>query len=365
MIKVPIRTLLLIFFYSLWNGFPASTVYAQQSKGHSALKQAIRGADISFLPEVRESGNVFYNQQGQVEDMLVTMQRAGMNTARLRIWNAPSDKHSSVDEVASLADELHHKGINVWLTMHYSDWWADPGKQNPPKRWENLEVAVLADSVYHFTKHVVQRIKPDIIQIGNEINNGILWPQGHINQKTQLIQLLDAGVKAVRDASPATKIMMHYAGYAGASSFYSSLGQLDYDLIGISYYPFWHGKSLDSLRLALGELHTTFRKDVIVAEVAYPFTFDYDDAVGNVIGLPEQIHPDYPPTPQGQWDFLKALKYLCWNTNGVTGYCYWAPEWVSLYGKDSQRGSAWENQALWDYEGRALPSLQWFSPDTP
>lgn len=320
-----------------------------------------RAADISFLPEVRKSGAVTFNGQGKPQDMLQILQEEGMNVARLRVWNAPAGEHSTLAEVTELATELRSKGIKVWITMHYSDDWADPGKQRKPAGWANLKFDELRISVYEFTRKVMLEVKPDYIQIGNEINNGLLWPDGHINNADKMKALLQEGIRAVREVNSNTKLMMQYAGHHDAASFFEKLSDLDFDLIGISYYPFWHGKNLDSLSNNMALLHDRFKKKIVIAETAYPFTLQWNDQTNNVIGEKWQIHPDYAATPSGQFNFLLKLREIILKTPGCAGFCYWAPEWISLYGKEAKNGSAWENQALWGFDNKALPGIKIFN----
>jgi arabinogalactan endo-1,4-beta-galactosidase len=331
----------------------------EQPPERTALE--FRSADISFLPEIRKSGAVIFNSEGKPQDMLTIMQDEGLNVARLRIWNEPTGVHSTLKEVSDLAVEMRVKGIKVWITLHYSDWWADPGKQNKPAAWQNLKFDELKERVYQFTRQVMLEVRPDYIQIGNEINNGFLWPDGHINNPDKMKALLHEGIRAVRETNVNTKVMLHYAGHHGAKTFFEMCKEMDFDLIGVSYYPFWHGTSLDSLKNNLALLHETFRKKIVIAETAYPFTLQWNDKTNNVIGEKWQIHPEYPPTPQGQLDFLLKIKDIARNTPGGAGFCYWAPEWISMYGKESKSGSSWENQALWGFDNKELPGMKVFN----
>lgn len=320
----------------------------------------IRGVDASFIPEIKLSGVVTKNSNGEAEDMLTTLMNAGVNTIRLRIWKNPADGHSGFDEVASFSKEIKAKGLKVWLTVHYSDWWADPGKQTKPAEWQNVSFAQLKDSVYAYTKKITKEINPDYIQIGNEINNGMLWPDGSFTNISQLTQLLEQGIKAVRENSITSKIMIHYAGHQDAVSFFNQFPALDYDIIGLSYYPNWHGKDLDSLQNDLNLVGNTFNKEVVIAETSYPFTFEWNDNTGNVIGTAQQILPAYPATPQGQLDFLNKIRSIVSKTKHGIGFCYWGAEWIAFKGKNATDGSSWENQALWDFDNKALPAMQVF-----
>jgi arabinogalactan endo-1,4-beta-galactosidase len=321
---------------------------------------SIKSVDASFIPEIRLLGIVTKNQAGQPEDMLTTLKKEGVNTIRLRLWKDPVDAHSGFNEVKNFAQEIKSQGMKVWITVHYSDTWADPGAQQKPAAWSASSFTQLKDSVYAYTKKIIAEINPDYIQIGNEINAGFLWPEGNISNLTQMTDLLKQGIKAVRDQSPQTKIMLHYAGHENAVSFYAALSTLDYDIIGLSYYPLWHGKNLDQLQSNLNTLSSQFNKDIVIAETAYPFSFGWNDYTNNVIGLSSQILTEYPATVQGQKDFLTRMKTIVLNTPKGTGLCYWGAEFIAFKGNISTNCSPWENQALWDFNNQALPAISVF-----
>lgn len=317
----------------------------------------IKGADLSFLPLVRQSGLTLYNSNNQAEDMLTTLKNAGVNTVRLRLWKNPAAAVSSLSTVKAIAQECHSKGIKVLLSVHYSDTWADPGNQTKPAQWQSSTLAQLKDSIRVYTQLVVNEIQPEYIQIGNEINNGILWPEGSFNNLANFKGLLQAAIQGARNAVPETKIVFHYAGFTDASAFFSNFTDLDYDIIGLSYYPIWHGKDLNALASALQNLNSTFSKKIFIAETAYPFTLGFNDFTNNIIGLQSQLLPAYAPTPDGQKQFLSKLKDICSNATGCLGFCYWGTEWISFAGSTSTNGSPWENQAFWDFSNKALPVL--------
>lgn len=317
----------------------------------------IKGTDLSFLPLVRQSGITLYNSYNQAEDMLTTLKNAGVNTIRLRLWKNPTDPVSSFASVKNIAQECHSKGMKVLLSVHYSDTWADPGNQTKPAQWQSSTLNQLKDSIRVYTQLVVDEIQPEYIQIGNEINNGILWPDGSYNNFANFKSLLQAAIAGARNAVPETKIILHYAGFTDASAFFSSFTDLDYDIIGLSYYPIWHGKDLNALASALESLNSTYNRKIFIAETAYPFTLGFNDFTNNIIGLQSQLLPAYAPTPDGQKQFLLKLKDICTNASGCLGFCYWGTEWVSFAGSTSTNGSPWENQAFWDFSNKALPVL--------
>lgn len=325
---------------------------------------AIRGVDISFLPELESYPTAYYNASGQQQDMLDILKANGVNTIRLRLWHTPAGEHSSLEEVIDFSERARAKGFDIWLTVHYSDTWADPGQQAKPAAWDELILNDLADSVYLYTKKVVTILQPEIIQIGNEINDGFLWPDGKISvNPANFITLMKKGVQAVRDFAPETKIMIHYAGHEGAQSYYQRFQTQDvsYDLIGLSYYPHWHGKDLNVLKTHVINLGIAYSKEVVVAETAYPFTLSWDDDLHNIVGEQGQLIPAYPATPEGQKQFLLALNKVLIQSKKATGVCYWEPGWVG-----STHGSSWENLALFDFNNKALPGLEAFEyPNYP
>ncbi len=317
----------------------------------------IKGADLSFLPEIRQSGIVLYNQLNQQEDMLTTMKNAGINTVRLRIWKNPSSTNSNFETVKTLTKEIQNKGLKVLLTVHYSDSWADPSQQTKPTEWSNLSFTQLQDSVYLYTKQIISEINPDYIQIGNEINNGFLWNEGNISNISQMKTLLQKGISAVRETNPKTKIIIHFAGYDGANAFFSQISGLDYDIIGLSYYPNWHGKDLTTLQQNLEAISNTQNKPIMIAETSYPFTLDWNDYTNNIIGNTSQILPEFPSTPQGQKDYLNKIKDIITKVTKGIGFCYWGAEWISYKGKTATNGSPYENQAFYNFNNQALPIL--------
>jgi arabinogalactan endo-1,4-beta-galactosidase len=330
------------------------------------FKDMIRGTDISFLPEIESAGAQFYNEAGAEAAMLDILKSSGVNTIRIRLWHTPVNTHSSLAEVKTFSDRVKAKGFNVWITVHYSDTWADPGHQAKPEAWEDVSsVTVLADSVYKYTKKITALLNPDIIQIGNEINGGFLWPEGKTDSEhlPDFITLLKKGSQAVREVSPDTKIMVHIAGFDIATWFYQQLNtnNVDYDMIGLSYYPVWHGKDLGVLQSTINTLGATHAKEIVIAETAYPFSFGYNDFTNNIIGSTNQILPAYAATEEGQQKFLMKLKSILNEAPQGAGFCYWGAEWIAFKGSTATDGSSWENQALFDFDNKAVPALNAFA----
>ena len=327
-----------------------------------AEQEFIRGADLSFLPEIESYNQVFYDSAGIAKDMLQIFREAGCNTVRLRLWHTPQDNHSGLAEVAEFSERIKAAGMKVYLTLHYSDTWADPGKQATPAAWNGLTLTQLRDSVYAYTEKVMAMIQPEYISIGNEINGGMLWEKGRIENGNSLFQLLGQAIQAIRKANDSTKIIIHYAGLEGSQWFFEQMASysLNYDFIGISYYPFWHGNSLHTMKSAISNLSVQFDKPVLIAETAYPFILGWNDMTHNSIGLEEQLSPGYPATPQGQLEFMADMKEMLSDVDDCTGFCYWGAEYVAFKGPDALDGSSWENMALFDFDNKALPVMAVF-----
>lgn len=321
----------------------------------------IRAADMSYLPLIESEGTV-YKQNNVAEDPITTLKNSGCNTIRIRLWKNPSDSHSGLTEVKALASRVKTAGLKVWLTVHYSDTWADPGNQTKPAAWQSMDFNTLKTNVTDYTNQIMDEIHPDIIQIGNETNDGMLWPEGRLStNETQYLQLVTAAVTAVRSKSTSTKIMLHFAGISDSDWFFSKVANIDYDYIGLSYYPIYHGKSLEDLQNKMNTLGQLYNKKVLIAETAYPFTFDYNDFTNNIIGLQSQIITAFPATNNGQKEFLSAIKNTAKQSPHGIGFCYWGAEWVAFRGPTSTNGSPWENQALWDFTNNALPAMDAFN----
>lgn len=323
----------------------------------------IKAADISFLPEIEAAGVVFTNN-GKIEDMLTTLKSAGCNTIRIRLWKDPANGHSGLTEVKALAQRVKQAGLKVWLTVHYSDDWADPAVQTTPAAWKNLSFTDLKAAVASYTTTILTEINPDIIQIGNEINSGLLWPQGHlINKEAQCIDLLKTASATIRSKAPNTKIMIHYAGVSATDTnwFFTKVKSVDYDYIGLSYYPIWHGKDLATIKTTIDALGKNFSKKVVIAETAYPFTLGFNDWTNNIVGLDSQLVSGYPATAEGQKNFVLAIKDLVKSSTYGQGFAYWGGEWVSFKGNQATNGSTFENQAFYDFSNKALPVLQAFT----
>ena len=336
---------------------------------------SILGADISSLKKSEDMGGVYRYPDGTQADALQILADSGMNYARLRVWVDPADGYHDLDELLAMAPRLQAAGMKLLVDFHYSDNWADPGKQHKPAAWKELDFAALKQAVYDHTFEVVnalaaQGTPPDMVQVGNEINAGLLWPDGDYNHFDNMAALLSEGVRAVKDASPNTLVMLHIAEGGDndlARWWLDNITRRDvpFDVIGISYYPFWHG-TLAQLQFNLNDISARYDKDVIVVETAYAFTFQEDDNLPNIFSR-TMATDGYPLTPAGQRAMLRdimAVVRAVPDGRGL-GVFWWDATWTAVPGNgwdttDPASGNAWENQALFDYDDRALPALEEF-----
>ena len=341
--------------------------------GRAAL--SILGADISSLKKSEDLGGVYRYGDGTEADALQILKDRGMNYARLRVWGDPFDGYHGTAEILEMAVRLQRQGIKLLVDFHYSDNWADPGKQIKPAAWQDFDFEQLKKAVYDHTfdvcsSLVAQGTPPDMVQVGNEINAGMLWPDGDYNHFDNLAALLTEGYQAVKDCSPSTLVMLHIAEGGDNEMARWWLGNITrrdvpFDVIGISYYPFWHG-SLAELQYNLNDISSRYAKDVIVVETAYAFTEQENDFLSNIAN-PDLATPGYPFTPEGQRAMLRDIMGVVRAVpegRGL-GVFYWDAVWTAVPGNgwestDPQSGNAWENQALFDFESRALPALDEF-----
>ena len=262
-----------------------STSQLVKNKNDQASKKKVGkvlGADISFLPQLEDRGMKF-NDKGIQKDAIQILKGHGFNYIRLRIFNEPAADSGyspkkgfcDLEHTKQMAKRIKAAGLKFLLDFHYSDTWADPGKQFKPSAWKGLSFPVLKDSMYAFTKKVIVELKaqgtaPDMVQIGNEINHGMIWPDGHVSHLDSLAQLIKAGTDAVLQVDPSIIMLLHIAlgGQNDESVFFlnNMLSRgVYFDVIGESYYPKWHG-TLDDLRNNLTDLATRYSKDIIVVE---------------------------------------------------------------------------------------------------
>jgi arabinogalactan endo-1,4-beta-galactosidase len=333
---------------------------------------SILGADISSLKKSEDLGGIYKDVNGIPTDALQILKDHGLNYARLRVWLNPVDGYHNKAEILEMAARLKKENIKLLVDFHYSDVWADPGKQIKPAAWKDYDFVQLKKAVYDHTFDVCQSLvaqgtSPDMIQVGNEINAGMLWPDGKYDQMDNLAALLKEGYRAVKDCSDSTLVMLHIAEGGDnelARWWFDNITrrEVPFDVIGISYYPYWHG-SLGELQYNLNDISARYDKDVIVVETSYAFTERDIDNFPNIVDQKLAV-PHYPLTPEGQRDMLRNIMSIVRavdNGRGL-GVFYWDATWTAVKGNgwdntNPDAGNAWENQALFDFDGKVLPAM--------
>ena len=342
-----------------------------------------QGADLSFTPQELAAGATFADQ-GRPGTPVTIMRASGANYVRMRLWVDPPPGYNDLASDLALARQASASGMKIYLDLMYSDFWADPTKQNIPAAWAGENLSQLTATVTSYTRQVIsafarQGTPVDLVSIGNEIRNGILWPTGEINCTdcggwANLAQLLKAGVAAAEAGNPAGHkllIMMHYdqgGSFALSSAFYSELESygVPFDVIGLSYYPVLDEPSISGLRANVDGLAAEFGKPIVIAETQYPWTLangnsPLGDSTGDFAWEQSQIEPGYPATPGGQLSFVTdELSILAAAPDGLgAGLFYWAPDWIPgvPWEPGAGIGSPNVNMTLFNFEGEALPSI--------
>jgi arabinogalactan endo-1,4-beta-galactosidase len=333
-----------------------------------------KGMDLSFQSELESYNPIYKTANGTPDDLLDIVEQSGANLVRLKLWHTSENGQNTLDQVLAYALKIKQHHMNFMLDIHYSDTWADPSHQTPPAVWSGLTQAQMQAEIYDYTKEVLTAFKnqgtiPALVQIGNETDSGFLWDYGKVwddfdDNWPNYAALVSKAIEAVRFVNGTeTKVVLHHSKVENAVYFFNELApyNLDFDVIGLSYYPQFQTKDLNVVQTKLNALASTFNKQILIAEVAYPFTLGYDDSLGNFIGSADQIIPAYPATPEGQRNFLNQIDAIIRNipnSKGI-GWVYWAPDWVAFDGNETTTtgGSSWENQALWDFDHKALPAM--------
>ena len=264
---------------------PTPSTKSSIHRARTSEKQFAKGADIGWLPQMEATGFRFRNDEGEAQDCLEILKEHGMNSIRLRAWVHPSKDprsgHCNTQETVAMAQRAAAMGYRLMIDLHYSDSWADPGKQNKPAAWAKHGFEELLEDVHQYTVDVMQAllrggIVPEWVQVGNEISYGLLWPTGHIDNYDNMAQLIRSGCEAVREVSPSTKIVLHLDTGNDKARFDRFFGPLapygvPYDVIGVSYYPYWlksdYTETIADLRENLADLAERYGKEVLVAEV--------------------------------------------------------------------------------------------------
>jgi arabinogalactan endo-1,4-beta-galactosidase len=355
---------------------------ASQTTGCSSVRKQqalkIRGADISFTLQEEAAGRTF-SAAGRTAPVERILADRGANYVRLRIWVNPEPGTSDETAALTLARRAKDAGLKVLLCLHYSDSWADHENQNTPAAWQDQDLSTMAATVHNYTHRVVgafasQGTPVDMVQIGNEVTNGMLWPLGRISETdtqswTTFATLVNAAIAGAGDGNPSDHelaVMLHIhpgADEPACQYFFDSIrkvGVTEFNVIGLSYYPFWQG-SLGELSANLHFLASRYSKNLIVVETSYPWTLAQADTTVNVMNDPTQLPQaqKYPPTEQGQLAYFVGLRNVLQAVpDGLgSGFFDWAPEWLPPVRASAQMGNAFSNLTMFDLQGQALPAL--------
>lgn len=322
------------------------------------------GGDISLLPKYEEAGVVYKDKEGQiVSDVLAFFRQQGQNAMRVRLFVSPDGSDKAVcqdlDYVKALGKRIKDAGLKLMLDFHYSDTWADPAKQWTPAAWQDLNNDQLQDKIYEYTKDCLQQMKaagaePDFIQTGNEISYGMLWGKSgttanrcYTNSSdanwNRFLSLLKKAGQACREECPQARIIIHSERVPKPdvlTDFFDRMkaGDIDYDIIGLSYYPAFHG-NLSTLETALTALERKqYGKDMMIVETGYSYSW----ALG---GTEYDYTKTYPYSEEGQRQFTADLVAKLKNHPGVKGLFWWWPE----DNGNKQVTNNWWNAALYDH----------------
>ncbi|TDD94703.1 glycoside hydrolase family 53 protein [Flavobacterium cellulosilyticum] len=296
---------------------------AQNHKTASKPFVFSKGADVGWLPQMEATGYTFFDQDGSQKDCLQLLKDRGINTIRLRVWVNPNDDkisgHCSKAETVTMALRAQKMGMRIMIDFHYSDSWADPGKQKKPAAWENHSFEELLKDVYDHTYDVLLALKsagvtPEWVQVGNEIPGGMLWPEGSTSNWSQLAQLLNKGYEATKAINASIKVIVHVDEGNNSAKFrwffdIAKANNVKYDVIGLSYYPFWiksdYTSTIIDLENNLKDMASRYGKEVMVVEVGGDYTL-----------------------VQNTYDMLVAVIAAVKNVpnNKGLGVIYWEPE---------------------------------------
>ena len=384
----------------------ASTLYVK--KVDNLPEDFIFGMDVSSVLAEEASGVKYYDFDGTETDLFRLLADSGINTIRVRVWNNPWDDEGNgfgggncdISTAVEIGKRAAACGMSLLVDFHYSDFWADPGKQMVPRAWKGMKIKAKKAAVYEYTLDCLNRLKEAgvpvrMVQLGNEINGKCCGEKTWMN----IAYIVQAGAQACREVYPDALIALHFANpektdsyrtYAEKMAYYEEAGLVDYDVFATSYYPYWHG-SLDNLAEILTEIADTYGKKVMVMETSYAYTEEDTDFSANTIGGGGGIVKDYPFSPQGQANCIRNITDTIVNrTPAGIGICYWEGAWITVgansweenHEKWEKYGSGWassyaavydpddagkyyggsavDNQALFGADGHPLESLKVF-----
>ena len=390
--------------FDMPTGPEESDIYVEPIDGIS--DDFIRGMDVSAVLSVENSGVRYYNFDGEEQDVFETLAQAGVNYIRLRVWNDPYDEdgngygggNNDLAAAIELGKRATQYGMKVSIDFHYSDFWADPKKQFAPKAWEDMTIDEKSDALYDYTKESLKElldagVNVTMVQVGNEINNGMSGE----TEVPNVMQLLSSGSRAVREIAKEydrdIQIVLHYTNIENNDEIDTAASNLeeygvDYDVFGLSYYPFWDGDN-ENMQTVAKNLMDNYGKKVIIAETSYLYTTEDGDGFGNSFdGSKDDLVEGYGATVQSQAAIIRDICAAA-NEAGVAGMFYWEGTWIPVGSADQDNsalwekygsgwassysikydpddagkyygGCSWDNQAMFDFTGHPLASLNVF-----
>lgn len=324
-----------------------SFAFTLSAQSNSKKQKFAKGADVSWLPQMEATGYKFYNEKGKSEDCIDILKAHGINSIRLRTFVNPSDDkasgHCSKEETIAMALRAKKAGMRVMIDFHYSDTWADPAKQGKPKAWEGLNFEQLKQALYDYTFDVISSLRkagvtPEWVQVGNEIPTGMVYPEGHTDNWPQLVQLLNNGYDAVKKASPTSKVILHvdqgnnnerFRWWFDAATKHGA----KYDIIGMSYYPYWlegnpdYTLSINDLEHNMKDMITRYGKEVMVVEVG-----GEDHQIENTYNLLTEVIKRTRNLPNGA-----GLGVFYWEPEGARSWSHYG---LSAWGDDGRPSKA-------------------------
>ncbi len=378
------------------DGSQAAEIYVQKVDGLSP--NFIFGADISSLLSLEKSGVTYKDEKGNPAELTSLLSKSGFNYVRVRIWNNPFDEQGrgygggncTVDKAIEIGKRATAIGMKLLVDFHYSDFWADPKKQQVPKAWVGMDINHKAKALHDFTFDALTRMKEagidiGMVQIGNETDAMLSGESNWI----KIAVLLNAGSTAVRAVDPDILVAVHFSQPNARQAQILKARKVDYDVYATSYYSYWHGTT-QNLTKVLSEIAAAYDKKVMVAETSYLYTTDNGDEHANSCPA-DGITLRYATTVQGQANAMRdVVAAVSAVGEKALGVFYWEPAWLPVHalGKDAQGalwedfgsgwassyagsydpndaglyygGSSWDNQALFDFSGKALPTLRVF-----
>ena len=391
-------------------GQSSNTVPSQTQPAEKTLnlpEDFILGMDASCVPSLENSGVKYYDHNGTEKDVYQILSENGINYIRVRIWNDPYDANGNgygggncdLANAIAIGQRATKYGLKLLVNFHYSDFWADPGKQAVPKAWKGLDIDAKSEALYTYTKDCLEQLVAagvdiGMVQVGNETNGALCGENGSAPDGWKNItQLMKAGSRAVREVCPDALVAIHFTNPERVGSYENYGKQLqehrvDYDVFASSYYPYWHG-TLSNLTTELNKIADQYGKKVMVAETSYAYSTADTDYHGNTVGSGSST--GHPYTVQGQADQIRDVIQAVADMHSGIGVFYWEGTWISVGGSSYQEnaalwekyGSGWassfaseydpkdagqwyggcavDNQALFDKDGKALESLKIFT----